>query len=302
MRLGTSFAQQQAVESIQERQSQLLRAQEQVATGRRINSPSDDPVSAAEAERLRSRESRLAVELRTLSHARHLLSGAESALGDATSVLGAMRETLLAASNGAVDPADRGHYATQLREMREQLLSVANRSDGLGGFVFGGQGGVVPPIDAAGTAYAPLAGTQTLGQEVASPVTLDGRENFTAIRTPAGTESIFARLDAAVAALREPALAQTDLAATLRGVLDSIDRATDRLSTTRTVVGERLRGLDAHEQALQNGSIEAQSRLSSLVDLDFARGVSALVQHQTSYEAALKSYAQVARLSLFDYV
>jgi flagellar hook-associated protein 3 FlgL len=302
MRLSTSFAQQQAIETIHERQTQMLRTQEQIATGRRLTTPSEDPVAAAEAERLRSRESRLSVEMRTVSYARHLLSGAETALGDATDVLNAARDTLLAAGNGAVAPADRAKYGAQLREMREQLLMVANRSDGADGYVFGGQGGTVPPIDPAGTAYAPLAGVQELGNEVTNPVTLDGRENFIAIRTATGTESIFARLDVAIAALEDGTLAQTDLASTVNGVIDSVDRATARLSTTRTIVGERLRGIDAHELALENGSIEAQTRLSSLVDLDFARGVSALVQHQTSYEAALKSYAQIARLSLFDYV
>jgi len=302
MRLSTSFAQQAAIDNIHERQTQMLRTQEQIATGRRLTTPSEDPVAAAEAERLRSRDSRLSVEMRTVSYARHLLSGAESALGDANDLLNAARDALLAAGNGAVAPADRATYAAQLREMREQLLLVANRRDGADGFVFGGQGGTVAPIDPTGTTYAPLAGAQQLGHDVTRPVSLDGRENFTEIRTATGTESIFVRLDVAIAALQDEALAQTDLAATVTGVIDSVDRAAARLSTTRTIVGERLRGLDAHEAALENGSIEAQTRLSSLVDLDFARGVSALLQHQTSYEAALKSYAQIARLSLFDYV
>jgi flagellar hook-associated protein 3 FlgL len=68
------------------------------------------------------------------------------------------------------------------------------------------------------------------------------------------------------------------------------------------MVGERLKAIDAHEQALETGSIENQTRLSQLVDVDFARAISDMSQHQTALEAAMKSYAQISKMSLFDYV
>ena len=57
-----------------------------------------------------------------------------------------------------------------------------------------------------------------------------------------------------------------------------------------------------HQQALESGSIDLASRLSDLVDVDFARAISDLNQHQTAADAAMKAYAQVARLSLFTYL
>ena len=304
MRISTAYAQQLAIEGLQERQSQLLRAQEQLAGGRRVGVPSDDPVAAAEAERLRSREARIESERRAASHAKHLLSGAENALTDATGVLQAARDALLASANGSLAPTDRAKFAIELRGLREQLLSVANRADGADGYVFCGQSASVVPFDASGTTYAPVGGTQVVGVEQVNPVRLDGRENFSAIRsgTGSGTENIFVQLDAAIAALENPALTQSTVAQTTGEVIGSIDRATERLAQTRTLVGERLRAIDMHEQALESGSIEAQARMSELVDLDFTRGVAAIVQHQTTYDAALRSYAQIARMTLFDYV
>jgi flagellar hook-associated protein 3 FlgL len=137
---------------------------------------------------------------------------------------------------------------------------------------------------------------------MSNPVSFDGRENFVAIRTPTGTESIFARLDAAIAVLEDPAAPAATVGETVRGVVDSVDRAMERLSTTRTRVGERLRAIDVHVEALERGSIAAQARLSDLVDVDMVRGLSTLAQQQQGYEAALQSYAKIARLSLFDYV
>ncbi len=302
MRIATAYAQQLAVDGITERQAKLLEAQEQLSSGKRVNKPSDDPVAAAQAEKLRSRETRIEAERRAATHARQMLSSADTALGDATALLQSARETLLAAGNATATPQDRAAQAEQLRQIRAQLLEVANRGDGAGGYVFGGQGTVTAPIDASGTGYLAQAGTQVIGQAQRNPVTLDGRENFVAIRTATGTESIFERLDTAIAALSNPATTGTGAAAAAGTAIGAVDRAIDRFGVTRTVVGERLRALDAHEQALASGSIENQSRLSDLVDVDFARGVSNMVQQQTSLEAALKSYAQVARMTLFDYV
>jgi flagellar hook-associated protein 3 FlgL len=163
-------------------------------------------------------------------------------------------------------------------------------------------GGVHEYLQCARTAYAPQAGTIEVGTEMSNPVSFDGRENFVAIRTAAGTESIFARLDAAIAVLEDPAAPAATVGETVRGVVDSVDRAMERLSTTRTRVGERLRAIDVHVEALERGSIAAQARLSDLVDVDMVRGLSTLAQQQQGYEAALQSYAKIARLSLFDYV
>ena len=302
MRIGTAYAQQMAIDGIGERQARLLEGQEQLSSGKRISRPSDDPVAAAEAERMRSRESRIEAEKRTTIFARQMLSNAESTLGDATTLLQNARESLLGGTNPTIGPGDRAIFAAQLRQTREQLLSVANRGDGAGGFVFGGQGTPGAPIATDGTTYAPQSGVQQVGQEMVSSVSLDGRQNLTAVRTGTGTESVFAGLDAAIAALEAPGNSSASAGPTLRAVVDTVDRTMERLGMTRTAVGERLRALDAHEQALESGSIELQTRLSGLVDLDFAKGVSAMVQNQTTLEAAMKSYAQIARLTLFDYI
>lgn len=301
MRIATAYAQQLAVDGISERQAKLIEAQQQLASGKRVSKPSDDPMAAAQAEKLRSREARIEAEQRAATHARQMLSSADGALGDATDLLQVARETLLAAANATATAQDRAMQAEQLRQIRGQLLAVANRGDGTGGYVFGGQGALSAPVDPSGTAYLAQAGTQVVGQAQQYPVSLDGRENFVAIRTPTGTESIFERLDTAIATLSNPATTPAAAAAAAGTAISAVDRAIDRFGVTRTVVGERLRGLDVHEQALASGSIENQSRLSDLVDLDFARGAGNMIQQQTSLEAALKSYAQVARMTLFDY-
>lgn len=300
MRIATAYAQQSALDSITERQTRLVQSQEQLSSGKRVNRPSDDPSAAAEAERLRSRESRMDADRRAIGHAREMLSNADAAIGDATGVLQSARDALLSAGNATLSAKDRANVAVQLRHMREQLVSVANRGDGQGGFVFGGQGTAVAPFASDGSAYAAPAGTMKVGQAYASEVSFDGSQHFTAVASPGGPENIFARLDAVIATLEDPATSAAAAHSAAGDAIGSVDRTLDRLATTRTVVGERLKGVDMHEQALETGSIQLKSRLSDLVDVDIAAAITQFTQNQSASEVALKAYAQVSRLTLFN--
>ena len=75
----------------------------------------------------------------------------EGALGDAGELLQQAREALVAAGNASYSDAERAGVAEQLEGIRQQLLAIANRGDGAGGFLFGGQGSSPPPfVDATG--------------------------------------------------------------------------------------------------------------------------------------------------------
>ena len=81
-----------------------------------------------------------------------------------------------------------------------------------------------------------------------------------------------------------------------------LDVAHDRLLLGRTRAGEQLRALESRERLLENGELDAQGRLSDLVDLDYASAISQLQGEQLALEAAMATYAKVSRLSLFDYL
>lgn len=302
MRIATAYAAKAAVDSINDRQVQLAKAQSRVSSGLRVERPSDDPAAAAEAERLRSRDARIGTELRVVGQARQMLSSSDTAIADANDVLQSARDTLLKAGNGSASASDRQSFAIALQQMRDQLLGIANRGDGVGGYVFGGQGSGAAPFAGNGLSYTAPAGTVLVGQEMASEVAVDGRASLAAVKGPSGPENIFAELDTAILALSDGSLSQAAAAATALSTVDSVDRSLGALATARTRVGERLNALDMHEKALESGRIDAAGRLSDLVDVDFAQAISQLSQGATASEAALKSYAQIARLSLFSYI
>ncbi len=146
MRIATAHAYDTSIQNLQKRQQDLSESQMQLTSGKRVNVASDDPTAAARAERALASMARSDANKRSLDASRNVMAITESALGDTVELMQTARETLVAAGNGTYSDGERKALAVKLREIRNQLLSVANRPDGGGGFVFGGQGSATPPF------------------------------------------------------------------------------------------------------------------------------------------------------------
>jgi flagellar hook-associated protein 3 FlgL len=146
MRISSSYMFDKSVTNLQARQQKLASTQEQLTSGKRVNYASDDPTGAARAERALATIARTEANERTLDASRNVMNIAESSLGNAVDLLQTARETMVTAGNGSYTDGERKALAIKMRDIRNQLLSVANRADGGGGFVFGGQGSSSPPF------------------------------------------------------------------------------------------------------------------------------------------------------------
>lgn len=117
---------------------------------------------------------------------------------------------------------------------------------------------------------------------------------------PAGRQSVFRTLDEAIAVLESTTATRSAFQEGLARAHTSVDRALDGLILMRTRVGEELRSVDDAQAAGQLQEIAVAGRRSELQDLDLAKGISQLHSSQTGLEAALKTYASIARTSLFQ--
>jgi flagellar hook-associated protein 3 FlgL len=176
MRISTLAAFQRNVSSLQERKRQLDDAQEHLNGQKRVLRASDDPVAAARAERARAEIANSESQQRSLEASRNAMTQAESALGDAGELLSDARAALIGAGNGILSDADRNVVAEKLQHLRDQLLSLANRGDGAGNYVFGGQGASTPPFSESGSgvAFSGTTGEQATAGGEPLPLTVDG--------------------------------------------------------------------------------------------------------------------------------
>lgn len=302
-RIGTAFAAQQAVQALNRQDQTAARLQQQIASGQRMTTAADDPVGAAEAERLRAANARSAIDRRMMDFAQSSLSRADSVLSTGTSTLQSVRDLLISAGNGSYTPSELEHIGTQIKGLRDELFSLANQDDGAGGFVFGGQGSTRAPFGPpASPAFQGGAGTQQTGMGMAFDLTVDGSRVFLGDGSTNATGSIFAALDKAVAQLQDGTLPRATVSAGVTDAMDAVDQTLDRMMSTRTSVGEQMRAIDSRTRMLESGELVNTTRSSAITDTDYAQALSQVSQNQMASQAAMRAYAQISHLSLFDYL
>ncbi|HQF92944.1 MAG TPA: hypothetical protein PLS46_02210, partial [Microthrixaceae bacterium] len=110
------------LQSIQNANSELFRAQEQVTTGRRINRVSDNPADAVSSLNQRATLRRLEQYSRNAEEATSWFDAGDAALADVSDRLAGVRATLVQANSAANDVTSRAALANQIRAQRESIL------------------------------------------------------------------------------------------------------------------------------------------------------------------------------------
>jgi len=179
MRISTAALHNSAITQMLNRQSELSRTQSQLASGKKIQTPADDPIGAVhvlELQRLQTESDQFG---RNSDAVRARLNHEEQALADAGLVLQRVREQALAANNSTLDATALSAIATELRSRVQQLMDIANSRDGNGEFLFSGYATHTQPFARAGTApnYGGDQGVRQL-QTGPSQYTADGHSGF----------------------------------------------------------------------------------------------------------------------------
>lgn len=307
LRITSANAFDTSVRNLQRRQQEMTDAQERLTSGKRVLRASDDPAAAARAERAMAAVNRADADQRALEASRGAMQMAEAALGDAGELLQQVRTRVMEAGNGTYSDAERAGLADAIRGLRADLLSAANRSDGAGRYLFGGQGADRPPLvdGIGGVSYVAAAGELYTATGEATPLSLDGRAAWLQAPdpdNPGATMSVFEVLDRIVGELATPGRDSAAIAQGVREGLGDIDALSENLSRWRSRTGESLRRADDIEQRLAQGKLEAQRERSSSEDLDMVAAISDFQARQSGYDAALKSYSIVQRMSLLEYL
>ncbi len=115
----------------------LVRAQEQVASGKRIQRPSDDPIGSSKAMSLQRQISASDRYLGAVADGRVLLDTGAGILQEGTGLLADARAILVQGLNGTLNAQDRTLLADEVRLIRDRLLDIAN-SKSSSQFLFGG--------------------------------------------------------------------------------------------------------------------------------------------------------------------
>ena len=193
MRVSSNMIFDQSVRTMNQQTSDLLHTQQQISTGRRILTPSDDPVAAAQALQVTQAQDINTQYATNQSNAQSSLGLEDSQLASVSDILNQVRTLAVQGANSTLSNSDRASIATQMRASFNELLGIANATDGNGQYLFSGYQGDTQPFSATvgGNPPSTYAGDngQRLQQVAASrqiPVSDSGNAVFNDIKSGNG--------------------------------------------------------------------------------------------------------------------
>lgn len=283
------------VASVHAAAARLDRAQDQVATGRRLRAASDDPAAAQRAVGSRAELGTLDAYKRTSDSATARLTAIDTALSDIIDKISSAKVAAASGRGSTATPAAREAAALQIEGLRDAILSDINLSVHGAAVFAGGQ--------SRASAYTQVGGVWTYGGDNA-PVVVDIDRTKT-VRTSLDGQAIiqggdatdlFTALDELAAALRAG-----DEAGITAGT-EALDRAFERATRVQGQVGADIRTTEDGQLQLSALTRASRTRLSKDEDADTVQAISDMNRADVAYRAALGVVGTAGRISLMDYL
>lgn len=283
--------------AIERTRGQENQALEQLASGRRVNTLSDDPTAAALAVENRIRLGETDQFLRNIADAGSLSRTIETALNEAVSSLTRAITLGVQGATDTMSAQDRSILATEIRGLKDRLIALGNTAVH-GNYVFAGTAVDTTPFVADN---AQASGVRYDGNTTTNAVQIAPGETITA---QAAGSTIFTdpSADAFLALENLATELETGTGASIASATSSVRQAFDHVNTQRTILGTNLATLESAELFLQREKVDISLRQQDLVSADLAESASSLIQATDIREAILAAAGRISSLNLFDFL
>lgn len=307
MRISTITVYEQSLNSLNRQQSEFLKSGLQIASGRKVVNPSDDPQAASLAIGVQNSKAVEEQYANARVSARNALSQEESVLGTTSEAITRARTLLVQARNGTLSDADRQSVGVELQGIYEALIGQANATDGNGHYLFGGYQDSKPPfeVDPVSKQVQYVGDNGSKSQQVDSTRLMPTVDNGQSIFKSSADADLFASLEASIGVLSQPVLTAADkanLEASLATASTSLEKSFDNVLSVRASVGARLNELDVLDAVGDNRQLNYAQVLSDRLDLDYNKAISDYTLRQIGLQAAQKTFIDVQKMSLFNQI
>ncbi|HEV3072174.1 MAG TPA: flagellar hook-associated protein FlgL [Solirubrobacteraceae bacterium] len=279
----------------------MQRSESELASGKSIQQPSDNPYGASRAIELQSTIDGMSSYAAGAQDGISWTQTASSALSNINEVGQRVRELLVQASNGVNNPIDRTAIAEEVDQLTATVKQDAN-TQYAGQYVFSGTLTATPPYKAgAEDEYQGNAGqiTRTIGPGASVAINTNissllgngqGSGDGKLLDT---LRTISQHLRSGVPA-EEAALGSTDL--------KNLDSNLQALTTMQAGAGAVTSQMRVAASRIEDLQITAAKALSSTQDADLAKVSVAYSSEQAAYNAALRAGASIVQTSLLDFL
>jgi len=284
-----------SLDSILDAQTKLARTQTELASGKRILRPSDDPSASLKISEIQTELSKIETYQRNANSVSTELSLTEAAIASVENVVLRAKELAIRGNNAALSLSEKELISSEVMGLKEQLLSISGTKAPNGEYLFAGTRVDQPP-------YADINGSieyqgdllkrsVNLGPGVTIESRVIGNEVF-------GTnDNLFGVLDQLSTALTSAGGSQD-----LGQALDDLDQGLNTVLSARASVGLKINRVDDQLSLNETFNYTLQESLSGLEDLDYAEAITKLNLQMVALQAAQQTFTKTQGMSLFNYM
>jgi flagellar hook-associated protein 3 FlgL len=298
MQISTSLFYNNASSRLSKMGERASELQTQIATGKKIIKPSDDPAGAQQLAELDRRDADAAVYGNNMTLASSLLDQADGVLKQINAQLTRATELATQATTGTQTDASRKIIATELKSIVGSLVSLANSKNVRGQPLFGTAAGGAAVTDNKDGTFTFPADAPVSEVPIADGQTVQATESAKTIFDLGGGDDTLTLLSRMAATLN----AGGDVSAAMGTSLDSLSQAVNQVADVTASIGARNARVDLQQQLLTTANTDRADLRGKLEQVDVTDAIVQLQQMMTALSASQASFTKLSQLSLFDYL
>lgn len=285
----------QLIRNLSNNLSRMDNSQNQLATGRRINRPSDDPVGISYSMRYRSELSANKQYEENVDSSISWLEQADTTADLIGSVYQRVRELNVQGANGSNPQSARDAIALEVAELKSHLVTLGN-SQFNGKYIFGGQMTNIEPYSKDyPEGNSPDEGLINIeiGVGVKIPVSVSGSRVFGAATDSDNAFRLLSDLEAALKNGDDQGI---------QSAMGRLDTRIDKFLEVRADIGAKVNRIELAKERLGDININVKQLQTKVEDADIAALITSLKTDEAVYQASLSVGSRIIQPSLLDYL
>lgn len=273
--------------------SKMEKYLDQLATGKKITLPSDDPVIATKGIGFRREVAGIEQYKRNTNEVNNWMDNSDAALDKTTKALQSLRELSVQASNGTYDKEERQNIAKEAEQLKEHLIDIGNTNVN-GKYIFNGTNASEgdKPIDYEDGEIEIDSEGKKVMIEVAKGTKLQANVEPGSLFN----EEMFDTIDSFINRLGE------DNDESIDKSIEELDGVIDNTINARADLGARMNRLELVENRLDEQEVIAKATMSKNESVDFEEAITDLITQETMHRAALSAGSRIIQPSLVDFL
>ncbi len=306
MRITNSMSSRNVLQYLEQRLEGQYTIQNQIAGGKRIDKPSDDPLGTDKALSYRHQIARNQQHLGNVQDGLSYMSYTDGILDSIGGILNRAQALAVEGSNAALNAEDRQALANEVDQLLEELVNEANSSLS-GKSIFGGYNYDSQPFtvtrdanDLITSVTANPAGIddgieREVGVGMRETINIGGENLFQPDGAGAASDMFKSLID-----LRDALINNDPTAAGAQ--IEAINDRLEHMNYHRATLGARVSYFNRREEQLNAELVRLEENLSGVEDTDIIEAAIRYEEEQAAYQAALAVSAQIMRMNLGDYI